>query len=147
MPQIAAVDQEGAMLAYLNGYPGLTGPGNPVANGFHLGKVRSPSNGAVGGLQVSGARTLDDISDTARVQIVVKAVGSEAGARSAAEYGCRKTAEAVRALSGAPVVVTTRRGELVKLLVAGDSQGPTFTGDVGGEATYTFDAALMCQPG
>jgi hypothetical protein len=146
MPAVQIVDQEGAVLAYLNGYPGLTGPGNPVPNGFHLGKPRSPASGAIGGLQVSGPRTLDDISDTARVQILVKAVGSEGGARSAAEFGCRKAAEAIRALTGAAVVVTTRRGELVKFLVAGDSQGPTFTGDIGGEATYQFDAALMCQP-
>jgi hypothetical protein len=146
MPAVQAVDVEGAILAYLNAYPGLTGAGNPVANGFHLGKPRSPSTGAIGSLQASGTRTLDDISDTARVQLVVKAVGSEGGARSAAEYGCRKAAESIRALTGAAVVVTTRRGELVKLLVAGESQGPTFTGDLGGEASYTFDAPVMCQP-
>lgn len=146
MPQIAAVDVEGAVRAYVNAYPGLCGAGNPLANGVHIGKARSSSRGAIGEIELISPRTIDDITDTATVSFAIKAVGSERGAREVAELACRKLAEAVRALSGAPVIVTTGRGDQVKLLVAGDSQGPTFGGDIGGEATYLFDATFRCQP-
>jgi hypothetical protein len=146
MGQILLVDAEGAVKVYLNTYPGLTGSGNPLANGIHLGKARSPSKGAIGELQ-AGPRTPNDISDDVRIQFRVKAVGSEGGARALAERACRKLAEAILALTGTGVTVTTSQGDLVRLLVAGDPQGPTFTGDVGGEATYTFDALIRCQPG
>lgn len=146
MSQILLVDAEGAAKVYLHSYPGLCGAGNPLANGIHLGKARSPSKGAIGELQVS-SRTPTDISDDVRIQVRVKAVGSEGGARALAERACRKVAEAILALTGSGVTVTTSQGDLVRLLVAGDPQGPVFTGDLGGEATYTFDALIRCQPG
>lgn len=146
MPQIAAVDVEGAVRAYVNSYPGLTGAGAPLPSGVHLGKRRSPSKGAAADMEVIAPVTLDDTTHTARVAFRVRAVGSEDGARYQAGFACRKLAEAVRALSGRSVVVTTGMGEQVRLLVAADSAGPSFGGDLGGEAAYLFDATFVCQP-
>jgi hypothetical protein len=145
MPVVEAVDVEGAVRVYVNTYPGLTGDGNPLANGVHIGKARSPARGAIAELEAIGPRALTDISDDARVTFRVHAVGSERGAREVAEYAARKLAEAVLALSGAQVAVQTRQGEWVRLIVAGRSAGPTFTGDVNGRCTYTFDATFVCQ--
>lgn len=147
MPQIETVDVEGAVRAYLLAYPGLCGEGNPVLNGFILGKARSPSRGAIGELEAITPRTLDDATDTARVALHLKAVGSEEGARLVAGLAARRTVEAILALAGLPAVVQTKGGEWVRLLVAADSAGPTFGGDVGGEVTYLVDATFMCQPG
>jgi hypothetical protein len=146
MPQIATVDVEGAVRSYVMAYPGLTGAGNPLAGGVHLQRRRSPSRGAVADMQVVPPVTLDDTTHTARVTFAVRAVGSEDGARYQALTACRRLAEAVLALSGRAVVVTTGMGEQVRLIVAGESAGPTFGGDQGGECTYLFDATFRCQP-
>lgn len=145
-PQIATVDVEGAVRAYLTAYPGLTGAGNPLAGGVHFKRDRSPNRGAVATMEVIPPVTVDDTTHTARVAFAVRAVGSEDGARYQALTACRRLAEAVLALSGSSVVVTTGMGEQVRLIVAGDSAGPTFAGDQGGEVTYSFDATFRCQP-
>ena len=146
MPQIETVDVEGAVRAYVNAYPGLTGAGNPLPSGVHLRKGRSPSKGAVADMELIPPVTIDDATHTARISFRVRAIGSEDGARYQAMNACRRLAEAVLALSGLPAVVTTGMGEHVRLIVAGQSAGPTFGGDQGGESTYIFDATFMCQP-
>lgn len=143
MTTIDAVDVEGAMKAYLSGYPGLTGSGNPLAGGVHLGHPRLPASGAIAEFQVASPRTLDDISDTARIQVRVRAAGK--AARTTAEAGCRAVALAVLALCGPQVVVVTGRGDIVKLLVAAQSNGPTMIGDPGGEVVYGFDFSVRAQ--
>jgi hypothetical protein len=146
MPQIEAVDVEGAIRAYITSYPGLTGTGNPLSGGVHLGKPRLPAEGAIGEMQIITPRRLDDIEDTARVSFRVTAVGEQGRAREVAERGCRALVEAIRALDGAPVTVTTRRGDEVKLLFGDDSSGPTFGGESGGSSTYLCDATFSLQP-
>lgn len=147
MPQIEAVDVEGAVRTYLTSYPGLTGTGTPLAGGVHIGKPRIPATGAIAEMEVTTPRRLDDTTDDARIAFRVIAAGSEQRAREIAETACRALAVAVRALDGAPVVVQTRRGAWVRLLMAGESSGPTFGGESGGTALYLFDATFSCQPG
>lgn len=146
MASIATVDVEGAVRAYVNGFPGLCGAGNPLANGVHIGVGRSPSRGAVAELEVIPPVTVDDTTHDARVTFRVRAVGSESGARLLAGTAARKLLDAVLALSGAEVIVTTAAGEQVRILVAGQSAGPTYGGNLGGEAAYVCDATFRCQP-
>lgn len=144
--QFEVCDVAGAVRVYCNTYPGLTGAGNPLASGVHLGRVRSPAKGAVASLRVLTPRELTDISDDARVSFAVTAVGSERGARETAEYAARALARALLQLANdGPVDVTTRRGETVRLLVAGDVAGPSEGGDLGGEFTMLVDATVRCQ--
>jgi hypothetical protein len=148
MVEVRYCDAAGAMRVWVNAYPGLCGKGNPLANGVHLGKPRSASTGAVAGCQEITPRVTGDDYDDVRLSFTVRSVGSEAGARAAAERACRALANAVTTgLRGNPATVTTQEGDLVRLLYAHSPQGPTFTGDVGGEAEYRFDATVRCQPG
>lgn len=144
--QIEAVDVEGAVRAYLTGVPGLCGAGNPVRAGFHLGNPRSPSAGVIGGIEVGTPRTVDDTVDTARVTVRLRAVGSEDGARGTCETAARATANALNALNGVGAVVTTARGDAVRVVTV-QAGGPAIVGDVGGEVTYAVDATVVCQPG
>jgi hypothetical protein len=144
---VDVVDIEGAMRTYLTSYPGLCGAGNPVLNGVHMGQVRSPSRGAVAQQTLIAPRTTDDTTDDARFTYSVRAVGSEQGAREVAEHAARALARALHALDGNNVTVTTRRGEQIKLLVAGSVAGPTSAGDLGGECAYRVDVTVRAQPG
>jgi hypothetical protein len=144
---IDVVDIEGAMRVYLNGYPGLVGAGNPVTNGVHIAAVRSPSRGVIVQQTLITPRTTDDTTDDARLTYQVRAVGSEQGAREVAELAARRLATALHALDGNGVTVTTRRGDHIKLIVAGSVAGPTFAGDLGGEVQYRVDVSVRAQPG
>lgn len=146
MGQVVIVDIEGAAKAFINGVLGLTGPGMPLAAGAHIGRLRSPSRGAIASVELLSPRTPDDVADTARVSFAVSAVGSGGAGRQAARIGCEALARAVLALQGDPVTVQTQGGP-VRLLAASDPQGPTWTGDQGGEATYRLDVTLTAQAG
>jgi 2-oxoglutarate dehydrogenase E2 component (dihydrolipoamide succinyltransferase) len=89
-----------------------------------------------GGLIVPVVKQADTLS----------AVGAGGAGRQAARIGCEALARAVLALQGAPVTVVTQGGP-VRILAASDPQGPTWTGDQGGEATYRLDVTLTAQPG
>ena len=143
---IDVVDVEGAMRAYLQAYPGLTGIGNPITNGIHMADVRSPGQGTIAQQTLLSPRSTDDTSDDARLSYRVRAVGSENGTRQVAEYAARRLATALHALSGTEVDVTTKRGDRIRLLVAGNVQGPTWGGDLGGEAHYLVDVTVRAQP-
>lgn len=146
MPNVELVNIEGAVLAYLKAYPGLTGPAGPLSGGIHMSAPKIPSTGAIGHLGSVVFRRVDDIVDTASVTFDVQAVGGEQRAREVAETGARALAMACRALTGAQVVVQTRGGDWVRLLVAGDSTGPTFTGEAGGQAVYSLTCTFLAQP-
>lgn len=148
MPAVQLVDIEGAVRVWVNAYPGLVGPANPLTNGVHLQAPRSSSRGTVAQVSVV-SRTPDDTTDEARLSFAVRAVGSERGATEVAEYAARALAYALDALTRTGpqgVVVTTRRAEQVRLICAGELAGPTKTGDVGGEVTYSVDATFRAQP-
>jgi len=146
MPVIEYIDAEGAILTYLMTYPGLTGTGNPLARGVIIGKPHVPSTGAIAEMSLISPRRADDTTDDARASFRVHAAGGEQRAREVAEYACRHLAMACRALTGTNVIVQTRRGEWVRLLVAGESAGPTFGGEFGGEAVYLFDCLFRAMP-
>jgi hypothetical protein len=144
--EVVIVDIEGAARAFVAGVPGLTGPGAPLANGAHIGRPRSPARGAIAAVELLAPRTPDDIADTARISFAVSAVGAGSAGRQAARIGCEALARAVLSLQGAPVVVQTLGGP-VRILAASDPQGPTWTGDQGGEATYRLDVTFTAQAG
>jgi hypothetical protein len=137
------VDIEGAVRAYLTAYEGLVGSGCPL-NGVHIGHARAQAVGAVTELKVAGPRRLDDITDDARIQTLTRATGR--AAREVADAGARALLEAVLALSGAHVLVTTRRGQTVRLLAAGDSDGPTLAGENGSEVVFGVDFTVRAYP-
>ena len=143
---IDVVDVEGAMRAYLHAYPGLVGLGNPITNGIHISDVRSPAKGVIVQQTLISPRSTDDTTDDARLSYRVRAVGGERAPREVAEYAARRLATALHALSGTEVDVTTKRGERVRLLIAGGIQGPTWGGDLGGEAHYLVDVTVRAQP-
>lgn len=143
---VEVVDIEGAVLAYLRSYPGLTGPTDPLSGGVHMSAPKIPSTGAIGHLGSVVQRRVDDIVDTCVLTFTVQATGGEQRAREVAEAGARALAMACRALTGAQVVVQTRRGDWVRLLIAGDSTGPTFTGEAGGQAVYSLTCTFLAQP-
>ena len=143
---IDVVDIEGAMRSYLEAYPGLTGVGNPITNGVHISDVRSPARGTIVQQTLISPRSTDDTTDDARLSYRVRSVGSENGSREVAGYAARRLAMALHALSGAKVDVTTKRGERIRLLVAGDVQGPTWGGNLGGESHYLVDVTVRAQP-
>lgn len=148
MAEVRYCDAAGAMRVWVNTRPGLTGKGNPLANGVQLGQVRSASSGAVASCQEITPRVTGDDFDDVRLSFEVRAVGSEAGARASAEQACRALANAVTTgLRGNPAAVTTAQGEAVRLLYSHSPQGPTFSGDVGGEVLYRFDITIRTQPG
>lgn len=142
---IELVDVEGAVRSWLTGYPGLTGAGGALVAGVHLGQPRSPAKGAVAGMTLVGPRSLSDVSDDARVSFRVQAVGSERGVRELVGSAMRALIRAVLALQDGGRVVQTRRGDWVRLLVAGDTTGPIDGGDYGGEYSQVFDALFRCQ--
>lgn len=144
MTVIEAVDVEGAVKAYLAGYPGLTGPGNPLAGGIHLGHPRLPAVGAIGEIRSGPSRAIDDTWDQARIEVYVRAAGK--AARSVAESGCRAVAVALLAVCGPQPVVQTARGDWVKILRIGNGSGPSIAGDLGSEVVYVFDCDVQCQP-
>jgi hypothetical protein len=45
-------DAEGAVIAWAQSFPGLTGRGNPLSAGLHVTEIRSPAEGAVGYVEV-----------------------------------------------------------------------------------------------
>lgn len=145
MTLIETVDAEGAVRAYLATVAGLTGPGGAIAAGVHQSPGRSPARGAVAEFDVS-SRTPDDTEDEFRVSFRIKAIGGAAGAKAQAQLGGRRLVEALGEMSGNGVVVQTALGEWVRILTTADISGPAWTGDVGGESTYTVDATLCCQP-
>lgn len=134
------------MRAYLHAVPGLTGKGNPLANGVHLQDVRSPSSGAIAQQTLIGPTAVDDAVHSARLSYEVSAVGSEDGAIAEAGRAARALASALHALR-TPRTVTTRAGELVRLLTTGDVSGPVQSGQVGNRAFYTVEATVLAQPG
>ena len=144
MADIEVTDVRGAVRSYLTAYPGLTGAGNPLAAGVHLGRVRSPSKGAIAGVEV-GRRDLSDISDDARLTFRISAVGGEQGPLELVDYAAGALIRAIVALQDGQQVVQTRRGEWVRLLIAGDVAGPTDAGDYGGEISVVVDALFRCQ--
>lgn len=148
MTMTELVDASGAVRAYLASYPGLMGPGGAIVSGLHPGKPnpkRSPSAGAIAGMEVTGPRSLSDVSDDFRVLFTVGAVGGEQGPRELVEAAVRALARAVLALQDGQAVVQTRRGEWVRLLVAGDPAGPTEAGDLGGEFSMVLDVLFRAQ--
>lgn len=133
-------DAEGAIIAWASTHPGLTGRGNPLSAGLHITELRSPAEGAVGYVEVLD-RSSDDVADTPRVSVAVVAKS-----RGVAELAARAYANALDKLVGYAPVVTTQRGEAVKIWGAGDVAGPTYSGDFGGEHAYRVDATFVLQP-
>lgn len=134
-------DVEGAVLAWAASVPSLTGAGNPVAAGMHVSpQVRSPSEGAVGYVEVVD-RSTDDAGDSCRVSAVFLS-----RRRGPAEAAARAYANALPRITGVAPVVVTGRGDAVKIWVAGDAAGPTFAGDLGGEVAYRVDATFVVAP-
>jgi hypothetical protein len=146
--QVVVVDVEGAVRAYVNSLTSLVGPGNPLPNGVHFG-ARSPSAGAWAEMTGVSARQLDDVADWPRVALAVKAVGSsvDGGARQASARAAVALARALGEFHGPPVVVTTKAGDLVRVIAVGDVQGPVYSANQGGEETYTVDFVFGCQVG
>lgn len=135
-------DAEGVVLAWVRALPGLTGKGNPIAAGVHLGKPRSPQSGAIAGLFV-GPSTVDagGLGHRAPVTFEVKAIGGQEGARKQASKAGIALASACRQLQGAPVPVSIDEGT-VWIRFAEEVQGPLHVGDVGGEMTYRVSTAF-----
>lgn len=147
MVEVRVVDGAGALRAWVNTRPGLTGKGNPLPNGVHLSEVRAPASGPIASCVEIAPRDVDEAWDDVRLSFAVKSVGSEEGARRSAEAAARALANAVTTgLRGNPAVVTLPSGDVVRVLIAHSPQGPTMTGNVGGQVTYTFDATFRCQP-
>lgn len=146
MTAVDFVNIEGAVLAYLQSYPGLTGPSGALPGGVHMSAPRVPSTGAIGHLDAVVQRRTDDITDTSTLSLAVRAAGKEQRAREVAEAGARALATACRALTGSSAVVQTRGGEWVRLLVAGETSGPVFTGESGGEAIYSVTCVFAAMP-
>jgi hypothetical protein len=133
-------DAEGAVIAWAQSFPGLTGRGNPLSAGLHVTEIRSPAEGAVGYVEVVD-RSGDDVSDTPRVSVAVLAKS-----RGVAELAARAYGNALDRLTGYAPTVTTARGERVKIWGAGDVAGPTYSGDVGGEHSYRVDCTFVLTP-
>jgi hypothetical protein len=143
---VSLVDVDGAVRAWVNGIPGLTGVGNPLPNGVHFG-ARSPSQGAWAELRGVVTRQPSDVADIPRYSVAVKAVGSkqDSGAYYAASRAALALARAVVEKHGVGVV-TTARGDLVRIVGTGDANGPTYLGNEGGEETFLLDFAIVAQP-
>lgn len=147
------VDALGAARAYLNTVAGLAGPGAPLTNGVHLQEVRSPSSGTWARVELAPGRSIDEEGawDMARVSVLVKARGSEAGAHAQVTWAANNVAEALIALNGTPTTVTidargTVPGQTVRILGAHSIDGPTQAGEIGGEVSMRVDATLRMQP-
>lgn len=133
-------DAEGAIAAWAAHNPTLTGRGNPLAAGLHMTEVRSPSEGAIGYLEILD-RTADEVADLPRVSAVIVAKS-----RGVAEVAARAYAHALDDLVRDRPLVTTARGEQVLIWAAGDVLGPTYAGDFGSEHAYRVDATFVLQP-
>lgn len=146
MSAVSLVDIDGAIRAWVNSIPGLTGAGNPLVNGAHFG-ARSPSQGAWAELRGVVTRQPSDVADIPRYAIAIKAVGSkqDSGAYYAASKAALALARAVIEKHGVGIV-TTARGEQVRIIGTGDANGPTYAGNEGGEETWLIDFAIVCQP-
>jgi hypothetical protein len=142
---VQVVDAEAAVREWANGFSALCGKGNPLANGVHLGPPRSPSAGAIAGMQLISPRQTIDYADDARVSFSVKAVGGETAARLLAQRAANALAEAVLSMRGRPTVVTIPGGGQVRILCCDNLDGPTYAGDQGGESTYLVDATFRMQ--
>ena len=143
------VDAAGALRAWVNAQTDLVGKGKPLANGVHLSRPRSTSQGAIGWVQEITPSIVTDGYHDARLSFEVTAVGSEEGARGSALTACKALANTVLDGIRRPATVTTGLGEDVRLLWADpeSAQGPSFSGDVTGEALYRWDVTIRCQPG
>lgn len=145
------VDAEGLTRAWARAHPGLVGPGTSIPAGVHLTRRRSGARGAACTVELIAPRDVDmeGAGDSARVSIKLYAIGSEDGARRAAQRAARNMAAAIRTLTGTPVIVTARPGEqdeeTAKLAHAHSVSGPLIVGDVGGEITYAVDATFVWQ--
>lgn len=133
-------DAEGALMAWAASHPTLTGRGHPLAAGLHVHEVRSPAEGAVGYLEVLD-RGADEDADRPRVAFEIRSK-----VRGVAETGARALAAELDGIVRDGPVVTTSRGERVKLWAAGDITGPTYAGDFSGEHGYRLDATLALAP-
>lgn len=146
---VEIVDLEAAVKVWLNAQTALVGPGMPVTNGFVLGDARSPGQGVIGDVRVR-AGAMSDVADQRRVTIRVRAAGRQGpeqrGPRMVVEAAARATAKALLGLDR-PAVVTLPGGGQVRLVHVDPTtaQGPTQTGDVGGELEYSFDATVTAQ--
>ena len=145
------VDAEALTRAWARAHPGLIGPGTSIPAGVHLTRRRSGNRGVACTLELVAPRDVDleGAGDSARVSFRLYAVGSEDGARRAAQRAARDMAAAVRTLTGTPVMVTARPGEpdeeTAKLAHAHTVSGPLMVGDIGGEITYAVDATFVWQ--
>lgn len=133
-------DAEGAVIAWAQTHPGLTGRGNPLSAGLHVTEVRSPAVGAVGYVEVLD-RSSDDVADTPHISCVIVAKS-----RGVAEIAARAYGNALDKLVGYAPTVTTARGERVKIWGVGDVTGPAYAGDFGGEHSYRVDATFVLSP-
>lgn len=148
---VELTDLARAVRAWLNADTALCGAlGRPVPNGFHTGDVRSPSQGAIGRLEV-GPRNPAEWSDRGRVIARLRAVGRSGpetgGPGAEAERAARETARKFASLT-APVRVTLDSGAVVELQFVDQEsvQGPSPTGgDVGGETEWTVDALFAAR--
>lgn len=145
-PARLVVDGAGVARAVVNGLPGLTGKGNPLANGVHLGKARSNHTGAIATAEEIPPRQTTDISDECRISFTLFAVGSEAGARRVAERASREMLNHLLSPTTWPRIVTMHDDSRVLVLWAHSPEGPTFSGDLGGEIAYRVDITFRCQP-
>lgn len=149
---IEVTDLGRAVMIWLNADAALCGGRTkPVANGFRMGDIRSPSEGAWGRVDV-GSRNPAEWADRGRVILRLKAVGRSGpesrGPGWEAERAARAAAVKVGSLS-APVRVTLDDGTTVVELRYCDPetvQGPTPTGDNGaGEVEWTVDCEVHAR--
>lgn len=134
MGRVAAV---GAVLAWVNDHPTLTGEGHPLDQGAFRGQVRSPSRGAYLELyRIDGADALtaEEGADQARIAGVIYAGTDEAAEVAAVAY-----ANALCQLTGTPAVM----GDVL-CLVVDDITGPQLidgrAGSSGELYAYQVDA-------
>lgn len=146
MPDLT-VDAEGLALAWVKAYPGLVGVGMPLI-GMHLtDDARSPGKGVIGSLAVTGLREVDmeGLGDSARLSFKVEGIGGESSGKRQTERAARALANAVRTLTGVPVVVSTPDGETARISHAHTVYGPTWLGAPAGRPTYRVDATFVFQ--
>jgi hypothetical protein len=146
---VEIVDLEAAVKVWLNAQATLVGPGRPVTNGFILGDARSPAQGVIGDVRVRSG-TVSDVADQRRITVRVRAAGRQGpeqrGPRMVVEAAARATAQTLLGLD-VPTVVTLPGGGQVRLVHVDPTtaQGPTQTGDNGGELEYSLDATVTAQ--
>lgn len=148
---VELTDLARAVRKWLNSDTALCGAlGRAVPNGFHTGDVRSPSQGAIGRLEV-GSRNPAEWADRGRVTARLRAVGrsgpESAGPGAEAERAARETARKFASLTS-PVRVTLESGAVVELQYVDQEtvQGPTPTaGDAGGETEWVVDAEFHAR--